>query len=236
MKKAMRIFLPVLAIALVVAMSGAAFAQKVDPGDFINGTIDDVFTTNYFSNNGVAGAPHGTFRATNDGSTERSICANVYVFDDSQEMKECCSCLITPDGMRTWDINVDLNSSPANGRVANQGLIQVISTDGGNPFETDTDVCDATFGINPFYGSSNPDAQELEPELESWATHVQVSNLPSTKKPIVAATYSLTETASDEEELSYDEYQFLPSECASITNSEFGSGSGVGVCGCGFEL
>ncbi len=198
-------------------------------------TFYDVFTTNYFSNNAVAGAPHGTFRATNDGSTQTSICANVYVFDDSQEFKECCSCPISPDGMRTWDINTDLNSNPANGIVAHQGLIQVISTDAGRPGDHDSDdVCDPTFGYQPFYGGNNP--VELEPELESWATHVQVSNLPSKVKPVVAATYSLTETQSLEEELSYDEFNFLATECAFVTNSEMGSGSGAGVCGCGFEL
>ncbi len=234
MKKAMCSLMPVLAVALVVAMSGAAFAQigsvTVDTPNYIT-TFYDVFTTNYFANNAIAGAPHGTFRATNDGSTETSLCANVYVFDDSQEFKECCSCPISPDGMRTWDINTDLNSNPANGRVANQGEIQVISTNAGR----NGSGCDATFGYQPFYGGNNPVL--LEPELESWATHVQLANLPNPKaKPPVAAAYSLTETASDEEELSYDELNFLATECALVTNPEMGSGSGSGVCGCGFEL
>ena len=233
MKKALCNILPVLAVALVVAMiSGAALAQITTSQPNYVPESYDVFTTNYFSNNNVTGAPHGTLRVTNDGSSEDDLCANVYVFDDSQEFKECCSCPITPNGMRTWDINTDLNSNPANGVVANQGEIQIISTHSNNW----NGPCDPTFGAQIFTGGNI--YVPLEPELEAWATHVQVSNLPS-KKPLVNPTYSLTETEAIEEELSYDELAFLVRECAFVTagpGQGQGSGSGRGTCGCGFEL
>ena len=237
MKKSMRIILPIFAIALVIATVGSVASAQASPIVIVpapGGT--DVFTTNYFSNNNAAGAPHATLHVTNDGSSasevqaegssQGDLCANVYVFDDSQEFKECCSCPISPNGMRTWDIHTDLNSNPANGVVANQGLIQVVSThatgNGGG--------CDPTGGFNVFFGTGG--GLTLEPEVESWTTHVQLANSPGAK-------YSLTETESIEEELSSHELTTLELECAFATASAGfgqGSGSGTGVCGCGFEL
>jgi|SRR5450755_2553393 hypothetical protein len=227
MKKVLRTILPIFAIALVIATVCSVASAQATPIVIIpapGGT--DVFTTNYFSNNNAAGAPHATLRVTNDGSSSDELCANVYVFDDSQEFKECCSCPISPNGMRTWDIHTDLNSNPANGIVANQGLIQVVSTHatstGGG--------CDPTGGFNVFFGTGG--GLTLEPEVESWATHVQLANLPGAK-------YSLTETEAIEEELSGHELTTLELECAFATASSGfgqGSGSGAGVCGCGFEL
>jgi hypothetical protein len=246
--KATRTVLPIFAVALVIATVCSIASAQATPITVVpapGGT--DVFTTNYFSNNTAAGAPHATLRVTNDGSgaspavvvvgalqvtqpvanlSQDDLCANVYVFDDSQEFKECCSCPISPNGMRTWDIHTDLNSNPANGIVANQGLIQVVSTHatstGGG--------CDPTGGFNVFFGTGG--GLTLEPEVESWATHVQLANLPGAK-------YSLTETEAIEEELSGHELTTLELECAFATASSGfgqGSGSGAGVCGCGFEL
>jgi hypothetical protein len=254
--KAMRTILPIFAVALVIATVCSIASAQATPITIIPAPGgSDVFTTNYFSNNTAAGAPHATLRVTNDGSgasqvvvgallaiqpvandglSEDGLCANVYVFDDSQEFKECCSCPISPNGMRTWDIHTDLNSNPANGIVANQGLIQVVSTHatgtGGG--------CDPTGGFNVFFGTGA--GLTLEPEVEAWATHVQLANLPNSKsKPPVVAAYSLTETEAIEEELSGHELTTLELECAFATASSGfgqGSGSGAGVCGCGFEL
>jgi hypothetical protein len=235
MKKVLRTILPIFAIALVIATACSIASAQATPIVVVpapGGT--DVFTTNYFSNNNAAGAPHGTLRVTNDGSSSDELCANVYVFDDSQEFKECCSCPISPNGMRTWDIHTDLNSNPANGVVANQGLIQVISTHASST----GGGCDPTGGFNIFFGVGG--SLTLEPEVEAWATHVQVSNLPNSKSvPKILPTYSLTETEAIEEELSSAEETTLILQCAFATaTSGFGqgSGSGTGVCGCGFEL
>src|SRR5450755_3666968 len=256
--KATRTVLPIFAVALVMATVCSIASAQATPITIVPAPGgSDVFTTNYFSNNTAAGAPHATLRVTNDGSgaspavvvvgalqvtqpvandglSEDGLCANVYVFDDSQEFKECCSCPISPNGMRTWDIHTDLNSNPANGVVANQGLIQVVSTHatstGGG--------CDPTGGFNIFFGVGG--SLTLEPEVEAWATHVQVSNLPNSKSvPKILPTYSLTETEAIEAELSSAEETTLILQCAFATASSGfgqGSGSGAGVCGCGFEL
>jgi len=67
---------------------------------------EDNFKVNYFANNGVAGAPDATVRIDNPGSfaaTESGygpgvsdLCAMIYVFDNDQQLSECCGCLVTP--------------------------------------------------------------------------------------------------------------------------------------------
>ena len=65
----------------------------------------DFFKINYFANNGVAGAPDATVRIDNPGSdavTESGVngegvsnlCAMIYVFDNDQQLSECCGCLL----------------------------------------------------------------------------------------------------------------------------------------------
>ena len=62
MKKVLCSILPVLTIALVIAMaSGIASAQ----------TNDSPFQNNYYSNN-ITAAPDGTFRIVNDGANGRN--------------------------------------------------------------------------------------------------------------------------------------------------------------------
>jgi len=72
-----------LAIAgLITIGAGLASAQTI-------GSSTDVFKINYFSNN-VAAAPDATVRIDNPGLTYGNLCAMVYVFDNDQQLTECC--------------------------------------------------------------------------------------------------------------------------------------------------
>src|ERR1700686_5534348 len=73
----------------------------------------DTMKVDYFANANTAGAPDGTMRLDNPGTyASGNVCASIFVFDSSQELTECCSCLLTPDGLRTLSINGDLTSNP----------------------------------------------------------------------------------------------------------------------------
>ena len=87
-----------LMLALAVMLGGNALAQD----------NSDYFVT-YFSNANTASAPNAVVRFINDGDTEANLFADYYVFDDSQELQECCSCLITPDGLNSEYINKALS-------------------------------------------------------------------------------------------------------------------------------
>ena len=99
MKKAS---LLLLAIALLVGIAGTAMAQSAaTTGD------DTVYFVSYFSNN-VAAAPDATVRFINDGDTGGNLWAAFYVFDDSQELTECCACVITPDGLLSESVKTQI--------------------------------------------------------------------------------------------------------------------------------
>lgn len=63
----------------------------------------------YFSNNsGVPTASDQLIRLINPGvfgtpmnPGEGALCANIYVFDNNQEMVECCACPFTANGLLT---------------------------------------------------------------------------------------------------------------------------------------
>ena len=163
----------------------------------------DVFYVNYFANNGVSGAPDATVRVTNPGTSNGNLCAMIYVFDNDQQMDECCGCLTTPDGLRTLSVTKDLTSNPLVGTVVKTGDIKIISAQvNGSPCEPA--FVDLT----------------LVPELRAWATHIQSK---------VGTAYPITETAFSGATLVGNELGSLEDDCHFIERL----GSGHGICSCG---
>ena len=62
-------------------------------------------------------------RVINDGDTGGTLCAAFYVFDDSQEMQECCSCPVTADGLIAESVNRDLLGNSLTSFVNHRGVI-----------------------------------------------------------------------------------------------------------------
>jgi len=179
MKRLGLLLFSMLAIALKLGIaSGTALAQSV--GD------NSVSFTTYYSNN-VAGIPDETVRIINDGDTGASLWASFYVFDDSQELSECCSCEITPDGVLSESVRYDLTSNPLTGRLNTRGAIKVIASSVG----------DATHNT-PTAG------------LRGWATHIQsVAN----QNPYGPRAYSQTETTLVDTNLAVPEQDMLQLLC-----------------------
>jgi hypothetical protein len=151
-----------LMLALALMLGGNALAQ----GD------NSVYFTTYYSNANTSSAPDGTVRIINDGDTGANLWAAIYVFDDSQELQECCACVITPDGLLSESVDKNLTANALTGKVNTRGVIKVISSASGDPT------------------NAVPTAG-----LRAWATHVQVSGTVVSKpKGATPLTYSLTET------------------------------------------
>jgi len=175
-----------VACTLALALC-AGYAAAQEPADTLK--------VDYFSNANTAGAPDGTFRITNPGTAGGNLCAAIYVFDQYQELSECCSCLQTPDGLDTLSVNSDLTDNPLTGVVLSTGVIKLVSTA-------------VKGGSCPYYPSSlTPTAG-----LRSWTTHVQNSN------------YTITETASQDATLSAAEVKRLQGECYAIQLDGSGRG------------
>ncbi len=149
MKTLVLVLFPVLTIALMLGIaSGNAVAQNV--GD------NSVYFTTYYSNANTSGAPDATVRIINDGDTGATLNAAFYVFDDSEELQECCACAVTPDGLLSESVNKQLTANPLTGRYPTRGVIKVISSASGDPTAT-----------KPTAG------------LREWATHVQKTTSPA---------------------------------------------------------
>ena len=190
-------------------LGGNAFAQD-----------NSVYFTTYYSNANYPGAPDATVRIVNDGNTDNSLYADIYVFDDSQELQECCGCLITKDGLLSESVNTELTANSLTGKWNHRGVIKIISDANAWGFDAGSAV-KATAG------------------LRVSATHIQ-----SLKYEFIDATdkglgydYAVTETNANDADLGAVEKSLLPEECGFIVGTEdaAGLGSGAGVCTCTME-
>jgi hypothetical protein len=163
--------LTVIAIALMC--SGNALAQ----GD------NSYYFVTYYSNN-VSGAPDATLRCINDGSYGTSLAADIYVFDDSQELQACGGCPITPDGILSEDVKTELTNNTVTGRVPSRGVIKVVVS----------------------YSSDAADFGEEEVGLRCSATHVQ-------RATPTSGAYTTTETPVADSNFGQYEYEQLQNLC-----------------------
>jgi len=212
MKKLGLFLLPILAITLM--LGGNAFAQNVGDNSW--------YFVTYYSNANTSGAPDATLRIVNDGDFSAStlkgeepfrLYAAIYVFDDSQEMRSCCACEITPDGLLSESVNKELTANEFTGRgqIA-RGVIKVITSLGDDP----------TFPAF-WYG------------LRGWMTHIQATTTtfpaPGPGNDVNAVEkgpWLVTEDALADSNLSDTELSNLGTLCSyGLT-----IGSGYGLCPC----
>jgi ribosome recycling factor len=164
--------------------------------------IEPIAATSYFITG--PGMTDTTFRFTNPGSDEPKLCAMTYVFDQDQQMAECCGCVISQDGLRTLSLNRDLISNPLTGTAPVTGSVLLVTADYvSNP------SCNAS--------SITPDGMAI-----AWATHVQTPT-PSTS---VVSEETLSQTP-----LSATLSSALQAQCQFI--QQLGSGQGICSCGTG---
>ena len=178
------VFLMSLVVLLGIA-SGSALAQSEN----------SYYFTTYFANN-VSAAPDATLRIINDGDSAANpngtLYASIYVFDDSQELTECCSCPITADGLLSESVRNQLTANPLTSIKPPRGVIKVISS------TTRSDVSTNFAPNTPF------------PGLRGWATHIQsVAN----KNPFGPSPYSQTETELADSNLTAAEQSQLEMLC-----------------------
>lgn len=164
----------------------------------------DPYKVDYFANANTGGAPDATLRLDNPGGAAgANLCADIFVFDSNEELSECCSCLETPDGLRTLSVNLNLTANPLTGVILNTGVIKVVAAaTSGNSCPVPTHITTVSYG-----------------EVKGWATHIQNSN------------FAVTETASQDSYLSAAEESKLAKQCGAIV--AVGSGKGICSCGSG---
>jgi len=192
-----------LAVSLALFFgAGFAAAQAAPPPA-------DSIKVDYFDYANTAGAPDGTLRLTNPGSTGTNMCAAIYVFNPLQEISECCACLITPNGLRTLSVNTDLTNNPLTSPIVTTGSISIVSTptvNAGCPLPTT--VTPTSAGVR------------------AWVTHIDRSR-------IAGKTSGFVATAAPSSDATFSSYEqvLLQQNCYAI--SIYGSGRGICTCGTG---
>jgi hypothetical protein len=189
-------------LALALMLTGSALAQNV--GD------NSVYFVSYYSNANTAGAPDAVVRAINDGDQATTdfegqengpLWAAFYIFDDSEELRSCCACLVTSDGLVSESVNKQLTSDEFTGRgQISRGVIKVVSS-----------------------SSNDPTMPVASPGLRVWGTHIQAtSNIPE-KGP-----WFVTETKFADANLGKIELSNLGTSCS--YGLTLGSGYGLCPC------
>jgi hypothetical protein len=173
-------------VASLALFVGTVWAQSGPPADTLK--------VDYFSNANTSGAPDGTVRILNPGTSGGNLCADIYVFDTNEEMSECCSCKITPDGLLTLSVNTDLTGDPLTGLTLSTGVIKIVSS------LTKAGLC-------PLPTVSVPAAA-----LRAWTTHIQGTG------------FAITETASQDATFSTHEQNALQGQCNAIARVGSGKG------------
>jgi len=149
----------------------------------------------FYFDDSEAAVFYDTVRVINPGTAGGSLCAAIYVFDSYQELSECCSCLISPDGLLTLSTAFSLDDNPLTGSSPLTGVIKTVST------ATKGGVC-PTYPV-----SLTPTAG-----LRGWSTHVQSDGITE------------TETTSQDATLSAAEVTRLQNECHAIQLDGSGHG------------
>src|SRR5450755_2108904 len=165
---------------------------------------NDVFQVRYAANLNI-GDSFVDF--TNSGATvannaSQNLCINLYTFDPAEELISCCSCSVTPNGLVSLSVMKSLISNPLTPAVPTSVVIKAVASTG---------VCNASAVTAFAHG------------LLAWGTTLHQNT--STAAP----SYSVTETAFSQADLTTAELNHITSTCAFIQ----GDGSGFGICkGC----
>jgi hypothetical protein len=161
------------------------------------------YKVEYFSNANTAGAADASLKLDNPGGTGANLCADIFVFDANEELSECCSCLESPDGLRTLSLNADLTANPLTSSVLTTGVIKIVAA------APQAGTCPV-----PAFITTEPHG-----EIKAWATHIQ------------DVDFDMTESVSQDSYLSPTEQTELAHQCGAILG--IGSGKGVCGCGSG---
>ena len=166
-----------------------------------------------------------------------TLCGMIYVFDDNEEMQECCGCPVTPDGMRTLSTVNDLTSNLAvNGGDRAAGVIDILAATldwvapfAGAPPPRGVNVagssglgCDPSFG----FGSATSESSFLPSALRAWTNHTE------SMAGVSAPFKGVVSTSTDEFASAHVDGAHLVDlveSCGFLLSND----SGRGVCSCG---
>ena len=195
-----------------VALSSVAFAQSVTN---VASMPTDVFQITYASNLNVgdsyinftnSGATTNSNNCPDDGTfcgnvagmgTSQNLCINLYTFDPQEELIDCCTCSVTPNGLVSLSVIKSLISNPLTPAIPTAVVVKAVASVG---------TCNAS-QVGP-----------LAHGLLGWATTLHKNT------STAAASYSVTETPFSQAAITAAELGHITSFCGFIQadGSNFG--------------
>lgn len=197
-----------VSMTFTAALSTDAFAQE------------SAKTFGYYTNANTL-APDSRMSVVNPGSVSGfepagDRCANIYVFSSDQQMLECCSCKVTPDGLLTLSVNTDLTNNSLTSAVPRSGAIKIVSS-----AVPPSGLCESVVtGIPTITVPVASTAYTPSGLLGSWITHANDNG---------SNGWSVSETNFFPAALAENELHKLQAQCDAIALDA----SGHGICTCG---
>jgi len=201
-------FVRIVLAVVIVAM--AAFAQVQD-GPYKVSYASNLNVGDAMINITNTGALGAALQSGTSASITGSICANVYAFSPDEQMVACCSCPVTPNGLRSLSASRDL---------INNSLTPA----------TPTSIVIKLLGTVPTGGSCTNSAANVQSTtqasgLVAWATSVHSAVTPPASGQ-QSGPFTITEHAFVPATLSTGELTRLGTLC----NFILANGSGYGIC------
>src|ERR1019366_10058199 len=130
------------------------------------------------------------------------LCANIYVFNDQQEMQECCSCQLTANSLTTLSVINELTSNPANpSESLSAGVIKILGSNSSAG-------CSDTPGA---VTAGTLTAANLAGGLHAWINHTEM--MASNQPPNFPVTTSTTAEEFANSDLTAKELAYLVGDC-----------------------
>jgi hypothetical protein len=188
-------------VFIASALTFSAFSQSVTA----LAPPPDAYQVAYSSNlvNGDSYLNLTNTGARNGFDPAGGICVNVYTFDPSEELINCCACYVTPDGLKSVSIKNDLLTNTLTPGIPGSVVVKLLSS---APVTGST--CDPAL----------PTAATLESGLRAWATSLHQNT--------TTGNFEITENVFQTSVLSDSELSKLTSYCGFIR----ANGSGFGLC------
>ena len=205
------------------------------PGDSYLVTYFDVSTGFTASKGGYGGsgqsggAGDALLRIVDAGNSAfgvgtNDVCANIYVFNDVQEMEECCACPLSSNSLTTLSVINNLTSNPFHPtEPLGAGVIKIVGSNYSAGCSTGAGTTTA----------ASPGA--LAEGLHAWINHTEtMASNQASFKPAWGFTTSTSVEELANAALDSGELNYLTADCRTIAAYNT-SGVSQGICSCAQE-
>jgi hypothetical protein len=202
-----------LLIPATIALASVAFAAPDDTAVTAPAGVEPTFYQVAYASNLMLGDSY--VNITNTGTVNGfdpagRICVNTYTFDPSEELIACCSCPVTPDGLKSLSAKQDLVSNTLTPGVPGSIVVKLVATVAGSG--------DCNPATGPAFTPGTTIVPNLAGGMRAWATTLHVNSS--------TGLAEITENVFQSSVLSVSELTKLTTYCGFIQ----ANGSGFGIC------